>query len=164
MEVRARIPVGYGSWPAIWTLGSWAEWPSCGEIDIMEFYRINGEAHILANAAWGNDKHWSAEWNSKKTPFQHFLDKDPFWASQFHIWRMDWDKDYIRIYLDDELLNEISQSQTINGSLGKHESPFRHPQYILLNLALGGDNGGKIDDSSLPMRYEIDYVRVWQKK
>lgn len=163
MEVRARIPVGYGAWPAIWTLGSWAEWPSCGEIDIMEFYRIDNVAHILANAAWGNEKHWNAEWNSKKIPFQHFLEIDPFWASRFHTWRMDWDKDYIRIYLDGELLNEISQAETINGSIGNNESPFRHPQYILLNLALGGDNGGTIIASALPMRYEIDYVRVYQK-
>ncbi|MCR5697257.1 MAG: glycoside hydrolase family 16 protein [Marinilabiliaceae bacterium] len=164
MEVRARIPVGYGAWPAIWTLGSWAEWPSCGEIDIMEFYRINNVAHILANAAWGNEKHWSAEWNSVKTPFQHFIEIDPFWASRFHKWCMDWDEDYIRIYLDGELLNEIPQSQTVNGSIGNHESPFRHPQYILLNLAIGGDNGGVILDSAMPMRYEIDYVRVYQKR
>ncbi|MBR6251013.1 MAG: glycoside hydrolase family 16 protein [Bacteroidales bacterium] len=163
MEVRARIPVGYGAWPAIWTLGSWAEWPSCGEIDILEFYRTDNVPYILANAAWGNDRHWSAEWNSVKTPYQDFLDIDPFWASRFHTWRMDWDADYIRIYVDNILLNEISQSQTINGSLGNHESPFHHPQYILLNLALGGDNGGVILDSGMPMRYEIDYVRVYQK-
>ena len=51
-EVRAKIPVSGGAWPAIWTLGSGMEWPSCGEIDIMEYYRIKGEPHILANAAW----------------------------------------------------------------------------------------------------------------
>ena len=162
LEIRARIPVGYGAWPVIWTLGSWCEWPSCGEIDLMEFYRVDGVPHILANAAWGNDTHWSAVWNSRKTPFQHFLDIDPFWPSRFHVWRMDWDETAIRIYLDDELLNEIPQSQTVNGSIGGHVSPFHHPQYILLNLALGGDNGGTILDSCLPMRYEIDYVRVYQ--
>ena len=51
-EVRARIPVAKGAWPAIWTLGSNMEWPSCGEIDIMEYYQIKGVPHILANAAW----------------------------------------------------------------------------------------------------------------
>lgn len=58
-EVRARIPVGKGAWPAIWTLGSSMEWPSCGEIDIMEFYRKHGIPHILANAAWGTDRQWN---------------------------------------------------------------------------------------------------------
>lgn len=162
LEVRARIPVAYGAWPAIWTLGNKMEWPSCGEIDLMEFYRTDGKPYILANYAWGNERHYNAEWNSKKIPYEHFLEKDPFWATRFHTWRMDWDKDTIRIYLDDELLNEVAQSTTINGSIGKHISPFTQPHYILLNLALGGDNGGNIDDTAFPMRYEIDYVRVYK--
>ena len=73
-EVRARIPVAKGAWPAIWTLGSNMEWPSCGEIDIMEYYQIKGVPHILANAAWGTDKQWGAKWNSKATPYIHFTD------------------------------------------------------------------------------------------
>jgi beta-glucanase (GH16 family) len=68
------------------------------------------------------------------------------------------------LYLDDELLNEIPLSTTQNGSIGKYTNPFNRPQYILLNLALGGDNGGTIDQAAFPMRYEIDYVRVYQKK
>lgn len=56
LEVRARIPVAPGVWPAIWTLGKNMPWPSNGEIDVMEYYRINGVPHILANAAWGKDK------------------------------------------------------------------------------------------------------------
>ena len=164
MEVRAKIPVAGGAWPAIWTLGSGVEWPSCGEIDVMEYYRIGGVPHILANAAWGNDRKYDAVWNSKKIPYSHFTDKDSLWAEKFHVWRMDWDENNIRIFLDDELLNDIPLSTTINGSIGKGENPFHKPQYILLNLALGGMNGGKIDDSALPMRYEIDYVRIYQKK
>ena len=126
-EVRARIPVGKGAWPAIWTLGSSMEWPSCGEIDIMEFYRKHG-------------------------------------ASEFHIWRMDWDEEAIRLYLDDELLNEILLKDTYNGSIGSYKNPFMQPQYILLNLAVGGINGGEVEINTYPIRYEIDYVRVYQKK
>jgi beta-glucanase (GH16 family) len=77
---------------------------------------------------------------------------------------MDWDEVSIRLYLDDELLNEVPLSRTVNGSIGQNKNPFQHPQYILLNLALGGDNGGVIDDSAFPMRYEIDYVRIYQKQ
>lgn len=163
-EVRAKIPVSGGAWPAIWTLGSGMEWPSCGEIDIMEYYRIKGEPHILANAAWGTDRQWSAKWKSKAIPFTHFTDKDPLWADKFHVWRMDWDETAIKLYLDDELLNEIPLSETINGTIGMGTNPFRKPQYLLLNLALGGINGGEIDDKGIPMRYEIDYVRVYQKQ
>lgn len=163
-EVRARIPVAKGAWPAIWTLGSSAEWPSCGEIDILEYYQIKGVPHILANAAWGTGERYVAKWNSKAIPFTHFTEKDAGWASKFHIWRMDWDEKAIKLYLDDELLNEIPLSSTVNGSLGNHTNPFMTPQYVLLNLAVGGINGGPIDEEALPMKYEIDYVRVYQKK
>lgn len=164
LEVCARIPTAGGAWPAIWTLGNDMPWPSCGEIDLMEYYRINGVPHILANACWGNDQPYRAVWNSKKIDFTHFIEKDAAWTQHFHVWRMDWDETAIRLFLDDELLNEIPLCNTKNGSIGQYTNPFTRPQYILLNLALGGDNGGTIDDAALPMRYEIDYVRVYQKK
>lgn len=162
LEVRAKIPTNGGAWPAIWLLGKDMPWPSCGEIDVMEYYRINNVPHILANVAWGNDQPYNATWNSKRIPFSHFTNKDPQWAEKFHIWRMDWTSESIRIYLDGELLNDVSLSQTVNGSIGQHVNPFMRPQYLLLNLAIGGDNGGTIDDAAMPMRYEIDYVRVYQ--
>lgn len=162
-EVRARIPVGKGAWPAIWTLGNAMEWPSCGEIDIMEFYRKSDVPHILANACWGTEQRWNAKWQSKAVPFSHFLEKNPDWASEFHIWRMDWDETSIKLYLDDELLNEIFLKDTYNGSLGNNKNPFMQPHYILLNLAVGGINGGATVPEAFPMRYEIDYVRVYQK-
>lgn len=164
MEVRAKIPAVMGSWPAIWTLGSGMEWPSCGEIDVMEYYQIDGVPHILANAAWGNDRKWGAVWNSKKIPFSHFLEKDADWADKFHVWLMDWTEDYLRIYLDGELLNDIDLKKTINGRIGRYMNPFHSPQYILLNLAIGGTNGGEPLLEKFPLRYEIDYVRVYAPK
>jgi beta-glucanase (GH16 family) len=163
-EIKARIPVAGGSWPAIWTLGKKMPWPSNGEIDIMEYYRIQGVPHILANVAWGTDRPNNAQWDSRKIPFTYFTDKNPEWASQFHIWRMDWDETAIRLYLDDELLNETLLSETINGKTGKGSNPFKQPHYLLLNLAIGGQNGGDPDQSAFPLKYEIDYVRVYQKK
>ena len=77
---------------------------------------------------------------------------------------MDWDEEAIRLYLDDELLNETLLSETINGSLGNHKNPFRQPHYILLNLAIGGRHGGTLDVDVFPLNYEVDYVRVYQKK
>ena len=163
-EIRAKIPTASGAWPAIWTLGKNMPWPSNGEIDIMEYYRIKDIPHILANVAWGTDQPHKAKWNSRTVPFSKFTDKDPDWAGKFHIWRMDWDEDAIRLYLDDELLNETLLSETQNGSVGNYTNPFRQSHYILLNLAIGGDNGGAIDDAAFPLQYEVDYVRAYQKK
>ncbi len=160
LEVRARIPAVLGSWPAIWLLGSKYGWPSCGEIDVMEYYHVGGRPHILANACWGNDQNGSV-WNSKRIPYQHFYERDPYWNERFHVWRMDWTAEYIRIYLDDELLNDINLAKTINGRAGGNDNPFHTPQYILLNLAIGGDNGGEPLPDSFPMNYDIDYVRVY---
>ena len=124
-EVRAKIPVASGSWPAIWLLGNRWEWPQNGEIDMMEYYIKDGQPSILANACWGSNERWKAIWDSVVTPFTHFIEKDPAWADKFHILRMDRDKDFIRLYLDDELLNEIDLSQTINGGYnGNTENPF----------------------------------------
>lgn len=163
-EIRAKIPVSGGAWPAIWTLGRGMPWPSCGEIDIMEYYQVNGQPHLLANAAWGDDQPYHAVWSTKKIPLIYFTDKNPNWIDKFHVWRMDWDEQFIRLYVDDELLNEISLSKTNNGSIGNGSNPFHRPHYLLLNLALGGDNGGKIDNTAFPLKYEIDYVRVYQKQ
>lgn len=164
MEVRARIPAVMGSWPAIWTLGNEMPWPSGGECDVMEYYHVNGVPHILANAAWGDDRPNHAVWNSKRVPYSHFIEKDSYWNEKFHIWVMDWDEKYIRIYLDDELLNEIDLSKSINGVIGQQKNPFHQPHYILLNLAIGGINGGMPQADAFPMLYEIDYVRVWKVK
>jgi beta-glucanase (GH16 family) len=162
-EIRARIPLESGSWPAIWTLGTTMEWPSCGEIDIMEYYRINNEPHLFANVAWGTDERYKAEWRTRAVPFRHFLEKNSNWGKEFHVWRLDWEENSIKLYLDDELLNEVSLNETVNGVWGNYTHPFKQPHYLLLNLALGA-NGGEPDVSAFPMKYEIDYVRVYQKK
>ena len=133
----------------------------------MEYYIKNSKPSILANACWVSGQRWNAVWDSEAIPFTHFTDKDPEWADKFHVWRMDWDEHYIRIYLDDELLNEIDLSKTQNGGYGgNRENPFANrvsgfKHYLLLNLALGG-NGGEPDISQFPLRYYIDYVRVYQ--
>lgn len=167
VEVRAKIPTATGAWPAIWLLGNKWEWPQNGEIDVLEYYIKNGKPSILANACWGSTERWNAIWDSAVIPFTHFTDKDPQWSDKFHIWRMDWDESYIRIYLDDELLNEIDLSETRNhGCGGNTENPFSNSvpgfkHYLLLNLAIGG-LGGDPSQTQFPLRYYIDYVRVYQ--
>ena len=158
-EIRARVNGQLGSWPAIWMLGTSKGWPAGGEIDIMEYYHIDGVPNLLANVAWAGER--NTRWDSSNTPLTHFQAKDARWLSQFHVWRMDWTKDYIRLYLDDELLNETDLTQTVNPD---GFNPFHHPQYILLNLALGGQHGGDPSNSDFPIVYEVDYVRVYQPK
>ncbi len=159
VEVSAKIPTATGSWPAIWLLGINKEWPSNGEIDIMEFYLVGGAPNIMANAAWGTNDRWVAKWDGSQHKYSEISAGNPNWDNEFHLWRMDWDRDFIRIYLDGRLLNEIDLSQTINPD---GFNPFHQPQYLLLNLALGG-NGGTPDRSKFPLIYEVDYARIYQK-
>jgi len=159
-EIRARIDTACGSWPAIWTLGISGDWPSNGEIDIMEFYRIKGVPAVLANFAWGTSQRNVAKWDDLKKPLVDFTANDTDWTKKFHIWRMDWNRDSISLFLDDQLLNSVLLSQTVNSD---GFNPFLQPHYILLNLALGG-NGGDPSKSKFPIKYEVDYVRVYQNK
>jgi beta-glucanase (GH16 family) len=132
------------------------EWPGNGEIDIMEFYK----GKILANVASGTAQPYKPKWHSQTKPVASFA--DPAWSQKFHVWRMDWDAESIRLYVDDLLLNETPLSQTINED-GTGFNPMKQPHYMLLNLALGGDNGGPLAGTTFPSRFEIDYVRVYQQ-
>lgn len=159
-EIRARIDTSKGSWPAIWTLGISGGWPSGGETDIMEFYRRGGVPIILANTAWGTSQRGVAKWHTETRPLTNFTSTDRDWTKKFHIWRMDWDSVAIKLYLDDLLLNTTLLSGTVNPD---GRNPFLQPHYILLNLALGA-NGGDPVKTLFPLRYEVDYVRVYQSK
>ncbi|MFC4389906.1 glycoside hydrolase family 16 protein [Flavobacterium quisquiliarum] len=154
-EMRAKIPVGKGMWPAFWSLGIKGNWPANGEIDIMEYYT----GKILANAAWKSNEPDTA-WDSETFKLSDFKDKS--WADKFHIWKMDWDAHSIKLYVDDQLLNEINVDVTIP-SADQKISPFQQPHYLLVNLAVGGINGGAFSKADLPSKYSIDYIRVYQK-
>lgn len=157
-EIRAKIKAEEGLWPAIWTLGTGHEWPSGGEIDIMEYY----DGNILANAAWAGARRWQAIWDASQTPVSSFGDSN--WDQEFHTWTMDWTEEKIILYLDNQLLNSISLNKTINQT-GTLRNPFRENRhYLLLNLAIGGTKGGDPSHTKFPSRYEIDYVRVYQQK
>jgi beta-glucanase (GH16 family) len=155
-EMCGRIDTRPGLWPAFWTLGIEGPWPSNGEIDIMEYYR----GVLLANAAWAAEKRWAALWDDSKKPITEF--NDPNWPEKFHIWRMDWDADSIKLYVDDLLLNQVDLKETINKT-GDGKNPFHQPHYIILNLAIGGTAGGDPSKTEFPAKFEVDYVRIYQK-
>lgn len=153
--MRGRIDISSGIWPAWWTLGVTGQWPANGEIDIMEYYRKK----LLANIACLGANH-KAVWYSNT--FQIDSLGGTKWASKFHIWRMDWDEYAISLYVDDQLLNKVEVSKLVNKD-GSNINPFKQPHYMLLNLAIGGINGGDPTDTKFPKRFQVDYVRVYQK-
>ncbi|WP_255486587.1 glycoside hydrolase family 16 protein [Mucilaginibacter sp. SP1R1] len=153
--MRARIDTDSGLWPAFWTLGVAGEWPSNGEIDIMEYYRHK----LLANIACGTDTRYKAKWYSNTKGLETF---NPNWSKQFHVWQMDWDENAISLYVDGMLMNRVELKDLVNQD-GSNINPFKQPHYVLLNLAVGGDNGGDPAVTAFPKHYEIDYVRVYQK-
>ncbi len=155
-EMRARIDTRAGLWPAFWMLGVQGQWPQCGEIDIMEYYR----GLLLANVAWGSKQPWQAKWDDSKKPLSEFA--DPNWSQKFHVWRMDWDEKSINLFVDGLLLNSTDLKNTVNED-SEGRNPFQQPHYIILNLAVGGTSGGDPSATRFPARFEVDYVRVYQR-
>lgn len=155
IEVRARIEARAGLWPAIWTLGAKGRWPHNGEVDLMEYYR----GMILANTFWAKAGSAQPDGVVVKKPLADFF--GPGWAERFHVWRMEWDETEIRLFVDDVLLQSttLDEAQRIQSD-GPH--PFRQPHYLLLNLAVGGQ-GGDPGAMDFPARFEVDYVRVYQR-
>jgi beta-glucanase (GH16 family) len=155
-EMRGRIDTRPGLWPAFWTLGLAGTWPHNGEIDIMESYR----GLLLANVAWGGAKRFEPIWADSRRPIERF--NRAGWPDVFHVWRMDWDERAIVLSVDGARLNAVDLTQTINQD-GTGTNPFHQPHYLLLNLAIGGTQGGEPAKTSFPARFEIDYVRVYQR-
>jgi beta-glucanase (GH16 family) len=115
---------------------------------------------LLANFAWGAKEKWTAIWDDFRKPIAE-LD-DPDWSKKFHVWRMDWDRETIKLYLDDTLLNMADLATTVNED-AEGKNPFLQPHYIIINLAIGGTAGGNPSQTIFPALYEIDYIRVYQK-
>ena len=156
-EMRGRIDTRAGLWPAFWTLGVTGSWPHNGEIDIMEYYR----GMLLANVAWGGAKRSQPIWADTRTPLASL--GPPDWPSRLHDWRMDWDERQIVLSVDGRVLNTVDLTRTVNED-GTGVNPFHQPHYILINLAVGGTNGGDPTATMFPAKLEVDYVRVYQKK
>ena len=149
-EIRARLPCGLGTWPAIWMLGQQGSWPLLGEIDIMEHVgkkkgEVLGTVHTAAfNHTIGTQKGATIE--------------VPDACDAFHNYQLRWDAEQIAIGVDGKYY-----FQFVNPKDGDQKKwPFSAPQYLLLNLAIGGDLGGPVDNAIFPVTMEVDYVRVYQ--
>jgi beta-glucanase (GH16 family) len=147
-EVRARMPCGRGTWPAIWTLGSGGRWPDDGELDILEHMgrtprQVSSAVHVRAGHA-GQSVTGTRPLSTACT--------------RFHRYQMHWTPDGVSFGVDG-----FTHLRYPRLSSGSDVWPFDAPQFLLLNLAVGGDLGGSVDDRIFPVSMEIDHVRVWQK-
>lgn len=145
VDARAKLPVGVGTWPAIWMLGNnigAVGWPACGEIDIMEhkgsdLNKIYGTVHYPGNsggAAIGGTKVVSNV------------------TTEFHIYSVEWDAQTIKFMIDDVIFFTVANNSNL---------PFNQPFFLLLNVAIGGTFGGAVDPAFSNSAMEIDYVRVY---
>ena len=147
IEVRAKLPGGRGSFPAILMKGSSGEWPESGALGLMEQY--GQDKSWFYATAYAVDEPGSGNTEKTKHTFP-----DPLTASaDFHVYSLDWYEDRLVFQVD---------GQTIVTSNYGPSSPFASiTEYFVLNVALGGDMGGAIDDSAFPMEMMVDYVRVY---
>ena len=151
-EIRAKLPCGRGTWPAIWLLPSGGAWPDEGEIDVMEMVGWQPEvAHATLHSAAFNHKLGTQRGAEKAVPTS---------CSAFHRYQLDWRADAITIGVDDHGYMRVRNDQPG----GKAAWPFTRPYNLILNLAIGGDWGGAkgVDDAALPQRMSVDYVRYWR--
>ena len=154
IEVRARIPEGRGTWPAVWMLGTnmpQVGWPRCGEIDILENvgFDPNGIHTTVHTEAYNHTK---GTGKGRRT-------ERPKPSSAFHVYAIEWTKEKIDFFFDTDKLFTVE-----NEGKGEAAWPFDKPQYLLLNFAVGGEWGGQkgIDESIFPQQFLVDYVRVYR--
>ena len=154
IEIRAKLPSGRGTWPAIWMLGNnidQAGWPYCGEIDIMEHvgYQKDSIFGTIHSNAYNHIK------GTQK--MKGIFISNPY--SQFHIYSIEWTPEKIDFLMDGVVYNHFA-----NEHLSINEWAFDQPFHLLLNIAVGGGWGGKmgVDESIFPVAMEVDYVRQFQ--
>lgn len=146
IEFRAKLPVGGGTWPALWMLGdniSTAGWPACGEIDIMEHIgndlnKIHGTLHYPARFGGNGDSTTKVISNA---------------TTEFHIYSIDWRADSIKFYIDNQLFKNFTNASNL---------PFNQKFFLIMNCAVGGAFGGAIDPAFSQSSMEVDYIRVYQ--
>jgi len=154
IDIRAKLPVAKGMWPALWMLGSnitSVPWPGCGEIDIMELVG-SAPSNVKATLHWkdgaGNHASKGADYTLSGGNF----------SQQFHVFSLIWVKDMVKCYVDDHLTATVTSTD-----LGAVTNPFNADQFFIFNVATGGDWPGPPDlSTSFPQQMFVDYVRVFQ--
>ena len=154
IEIRAKLPAGRGLWPAFWMLGSNHRsigWPECGEIDIMEHVGFEKDS-VFGTVHTKAYNHIIQTQKGKKI----FI-SNPY--NEFHVFSIEWTPERM-----DFLMDNVKYNQIINERKTTAEWPFDLPFFIIVNLAVGGNLGGKegVDETVFPAILEVDYIRVYQ--
>ena len=154
VEARIALPVGKGIWPAFWMLGENIDavsWPACGEIDIIE--AVNTENVVYGTNHWSNNGEHAQYGKNTKDYYGTSKELD---ITEFHTYKLTWDKKLITVYVDDFKYHEIS----IEDNAGNTDA-FHKPFFLLLNVAVGGNwPGFDIDDTQFPNEMLVDYIRI----
>ncbi|RYF71351.1 MAG: glycoside hydrolase family 16 protein, partial [Cytophagaceae bacterium] len=156
IEVRAHIPAGRGTWPAIWMLGqqvSKVGWPLGGEIDIME--HVGWDENVIHGTIH------SEAYNHKIGTQKGAPITIPTATTAFHIYAIDWTASKIDFFVDNQKYYSVNSAEL---GTTQQQWPFTQPFHLLLNVAVGGGWGGQkgVDETIWPRRMEVDYVRVYQ--
>ena len=160
-EVRAKLPSGKGTWPAIWMLPtdwSYGGWPSSGEIDIME--QVGYEPNVIHSSVHTKQYHHSIGTHKTATTTLSTATTD------FNVYAVEWTSEEIRGYLNDQHYFTFKNERLTNPDADYRHWTFDRPFHLLLNIAVGGTWGGAqgVDRNIWPQRMEIDYVRVYQAR
>lgn len=155
IDIRAKLPVATGMWPALWMLGSNIKqvgWPQCGEIDIMELIGKNPREVV-------GSFHWKKADGSEGTFNNRYDLTQGDFSQAFHVFSLLWDADSLQILVDDIPYVKASRQDLSDGPY-----PFDQPFFFIFNVAVGGNWPGPPDQTtSFPQRMFVDYVRVFQK-
>ncbi len=158
IEARARVPTGKGTWPAIWTLGTnigEVSWPECGELDILEYVGYDPmTVHANVHTGTYNHKNKNGRGNRITTAREPWL--------HFNVFAVEWYENRVEFFFNDQRYLVVNRQP--GDDVGAW--PFDAPQYLIVNLAIGGAWGGQkgVDESLFPHRYEIDYIRYYSRK
>ncbi|MDF3035155.1 MAG: hypothetical protein K0S28_429 [Paucimonas sp.] len=152
-EARIKTPKGSGMWPAFWMLpaNTNVSWPASGEIDIQE---TTGQKHMITS---GVIHYGSSNANHQWLGSEIFKQPDS-WADAFHTYAVHWSPNKISWYVDDMLFATRTPADLSNSADWTFEN---YKYYLILNMAVGGNLGGKVDDTALPQTLQVDHVRVY---
>jgi beta-glucanase (GH16 family) len=153
-EVRAKLPCGQGTWPAIWMLGTGGRWPDDGEIDILEQTGQN-KTEILGTVHTRAYNYFNGNLGVARGARTALPDA----CQAFHNYQLSWSADRIEIGVNGVVYAVFENPK--NGDTTRW--PFDNPQYLLLNLAIGGDLGGAVDPAFTSQQMEVDHVRVYRR-
>ncbi|WP_339845207.1 glycoside hydrolase family 16 protein [uncultured Dokdonia sp.] len=158
VAIRAKMPdyKGKGIWPALWMLGADITeigWPQCGEIDVMEYVSKNPDQVLQTIHSVANN-------HSNGTQISTDFIALPTIEEEFHIYGLLWKEDQLQFYIDspDNITLTIDRPEDYNNE----NWPFMKEYYFILNIAVGGNLGGEVDDLIFPAAMEVDYVRVYE--